>query len=311
MTSCTIIISHFESLPFLKACIRQIKRYAHPDVHQRIVVIDQSSEITYMEVDRLYMDDKDVVVYNTKPGWSGYGIDVILHDGRINTEYICQIHVDAFPIHKNWLYLPIKLIQDENLSFVGQLQFISKPSDSIYPPEPFFAMAQCFNVGRTEIYKEMSEQAGFARFHNREGMSYKNNDWAEWAKTTTNRGWSDDDVTAFHWEDKYRTHNKLSLAITGYIEPPYARIIEDVVFHFGSCREALGIVDRMPVKYWEYAERIKSDYSDELIEEMVEKAKANRIDAGGILGRNLWNGTLKQSSPTSEELNQKINKLKQ
>lgn len=312
MSSCTIIISHYESLPFLRACVRQIQKFKHPDVDQYIFIADQSNDATHSIVMAEFGRKMGISVIRMSPLYSGYGIDYIMRNVEILTEYVCQIHVDAFPIHKNWLYMPIKLIEEFGLSFVGQLQFISKLSDTIYPPNKFFAMAQCFNVAKTSTYRLMSFEAGFTRFHNRDksGMIYNNNDWAYWAQEDYPARGSDDDVVAFHWQDKYRLENKLGLAITGFIEPNYGRIIEDVVFHFGSCREALGVLDSMPKLYVEYLKRINEDYSDELIDEMVALAKKNSPDRTEILSRNFWDGIKKESTPPSEEINKRIEELK-
>lgn len=324
MRTCAIIISHFESLPFLHTCIRQIRKYKHPDIEQLILIADQSSKETCDQIETAYGMEKDIEIIPMKPLYSGYGIDYIMQFGsnlksrfstNKNPDFICQLHVDAFPIHKNWLYLPITLIEYKKLYFVGQLQFISKPTDTIYPPgNPFFAMAQCFNVARYETYKEMSLQAGFTRFHQRPNIEvpvlFKNNDWAQWAAEDYDARGSDDDVVAFHWEDKYCQHDKLGLAITGYIEPSYGRIIEDLVFHFGSCREAIGVSDRMPELYQAYTKKINEDYNDALVDEMVTLAKNNRPPELEILSRNFWDGKLKVNKPPYNELTFKLEDLK-
>lgn len=312
MTSCAIIVSHYKSLKFLEATIRQIRKHVHPEIETHTYIIDQSGEAEYNQIKEWYWCSADITIVKTDSRYSGYGIDFLLRYYKINQEYIAQIHSDSFPIHGNWLYLPIKLIEENNLSFVGQLQFISKETDTIYPPNPFFAMAQCFNVARTETYKEMSMEAGFTRYHQRAtlDMEFNNDDWAQWAKDDyINRG-SDDDIVAFHWESKYRNTDKLGLAISGFIEPSYGRIIDDLVFHFGSCREAVGVMDKMPEKYKYYTEKINVDYSDELIYEMVELAKLHRHPTMEILSRNHWDGTLKKSFPPSDELNKRIEELK-
>lgn len=312
MTSCTIIISHYESLPFLYCCLRQINKYRNENIKHTILIIDQSSA-THFILDPSWFDPKDeVTIFRTAPLYSGFGIDKAIRDLSINTEYICQIHVDVIPISKSWLTLPIKLIEENNFSFVGQLQFISKITDTIYPPNPFFSMAQCFNVAKTETYKEMSFEAGFTRFHNRpqSGFIFNNNDWQQWASHDYNARGSDDDVVAFHWEDTYRQHDKLGLAITGFIQPSFGRIIEDIVFHFGSCRESIG-VDTMPELYKDYTRRINENYSDELIEEMVALAKRNKPPEVQILTRNFWSGNIKESFSTPNKLNDRIEQLKQ
>lgn len=315
MTTCAILISHYESLNFLTACIDYIRKCVNPEIDQHIYIIDQSSEETLSKVKDWYSNAADITIVPTKPHYSGYGIDFLLRNYDLTEDYICQIHVDAFPISDKWLTMPIRLIEDLNLHFVGQLQFISKSTDVIYPPDaPFFAMAQCYNVAKRETYIEMSMNAGFTRMHERDkdkNMEFANNDFLRWAKRDYKRRGSDDDVIAFYWEDKYLQHNKLGLAITGYIEPSYGRIIEDVVFHFGSCREAIGVMRQMPFDYQEYTNRIKNGYSDELVQEMVTRARGNRPPQIEILSRNYWDGTRKLSFATSAMFNNLIEKLKQ
>lgn len=315
MKSCAIIVSHYESLNFLTACIDQIRKHVNDEVKQHIYIVDQSSEETYSRVHDWYYCSADITIVHTKPNYSGYGIDFLLRNYDLDEDYICQVHVDAFPISNKWLTMPIELIETANLHFVGQLQFISKPTDKIYPPDAtIFAMAQCYNVAKRETYVEMSMNAGFTRLHERakdKNMEFANNDFLRWAKRDYRNRGSDDDVVAFYWEDKYRQHNKLGLAITGYIEPSYARIIEDVVFHFGSCREAMGVMGHMPVGYQQYTQRINQGYSSDLVEEMVERAKKNRPLHLEILSRNYWDGARKLSFPTTENFNIIIEKLKQ
>lgn len=309
MTSCTIIVSHYESFPFLRACIRQIKKYQNPEIKTKVIICDQSGT-AYKEVYEEFAKDNTIVWCN--PLYSGYGLDYIMRNVSIDTEYICQIHVDAFPINKNWLYLPIKLIEENNLSFVGQLQFVNgkKNLASIYPPTPFFTMAQCFNVAKTETYKEMSIEAGFTRFHNRpeSGLTFLNDDWDKWASDNYAAKGSDDDVVAFCWQDRYKEVDKLGLAVTGFIQPSFGRIIEDIVFHFGSARESIGV--DMGERYNSFTKRINENYSDELINEMVELAKGNKPNNSPILVRNYWNGTTKEVSPPTEGLNNRIEELK-
>ena len=311
--SCTILISHFESLNFLHTCISQIRKYEHPDIIHHIVIADQSRDLYHNGIVGRYWGDEDITVVKMAPLWSGFGIDYILRNYKIETEYVCQMHVDCVPIHKNWLYLPITLLEENFYHFVGQLHFWSRDTDTIYPPGPFFSMSPTFNVARTSTYKEMSLQAGFTRFHNRAdcGLQFLNDDWHKWAWEDYQARGSDDDTVAFHWEDKYRQDDKLGLAITGFVQPKFGRIIEDIVFHFGSCREALGVMDTMPELYKHYTKKINEGYyNDELIGEMVSLAKANQPPQMEILRRNHWDGKLKISMPPPDELNKRIEELK-
>lgn len=318
MTSCTIIISHYRSFQFLRACLRQINRHQHQEIKLNIIVADQSGSEYYSDDIEKFRTDiselgnsSEVIFYNMIPLYSGFGIDWLMRYADIKTDYICQLHADAFPINKNWLYLPVKLIEENNFSFVGQHQFVCDGTQSIYPPDPFFAMSQCFNVARTETYRDMSMEAGFTRFHEREktDLRFNNNDWAQWASHDYPSRGSDDDVVAFHWEDKYRQHDKLGLAITGMMNTSeqggsFGRVIEDVVFHFGSANESRGVFDLMPNSYQHYYNRIQNGFTNELLEEMLIQVKPNNFN------RVLWKGDLKEAYSASEDLNYKIEELK-
>lgn len=315
--SVTIIISHYESLPFLRTCLRQIEKYRNPAIEQKVLVLDQSHSVIYHELIALLREYKDIdYTVCMKELYSGYGIDYAMRHHNIQTDYICQLHADAFPISDKWLSLPIQLMEENNLAFSGVLQFICNKPQSIYPPtKGVFGMAQCFNIGRTDVYKEMSLEGGFTRFHNRpqSGLTWNNNDWAEWAKEDYANSGSDDDVPAFFWEDNHREHDKMSFGFTGKmgkegIEPNYGTIIEDLVFHFGYHREGLGVMPQMGAKYAEWTRRINENYCDELIAEMLSEAHRQPLKA--YENRMMWNGTLKQATKSTHSINQRIEQLK-
>lgn len=316
--SCTIIISHFNSLPFLRTCVRQIRRYINPKVEQHIIISDQSDDVVHGQVTSEFGNSSDITIVRTKGLYSGYGIDYIMRYVDIKTEYICQLHTDAFPINKNWLLMSISLMQENNFKFVGVLQFISQPTDTIYYyKNSFFSMAQSFHIGCTDVYREMASEGGFTRFHNRPNadvpMTWNNKDWDEWAKEDYGARGSDDDVLAFCWEDNHREHDKMGFGLTGKIgvqgeESGYGSIIEDIVFHFGFCRESIGVMPQMGEKYRRWTERINNGFTDELIDEMLISAMSQPLDSSKI--RSVWDGKLKKSSPSSEELNNRIQQLK-
>ena len=319
MTTCTIILSHYESFPFLLACVRQIRKYKHPNIDQRIIICEQSSDSTYGGVVREFGGDSDITVVKTASLYSGYGVDYAIRFCGITSDYIAQLHVDAFPIHKNWLYLPIKLIEEDKFAFVGQLHCIGKPTDTIYPPNsPFFSMSPTYNVARASTYREMAMIPGFTRFHNRpraeNGMEWANSDWSNWAKEDYNARGSDDDIPAFLWEDTYREHNKLGLATTGIMgvgdDPGFGRIIEDLVFHFGFGSESVGVMEHMGKNYFNWTQKINENYSDDLIEEMMSISRKNVPYKNINESRSFWNGKLKDHCLPSDELSKKIEELK-
>lgn len=313
--SCTIIISHYESLPFLRTCLRHIEKHRHPDIKHNVVIVDQSCSHTFSNIIEI-IGGSDTIAYNLDPLYSGYGLDWLFRTADIYSDYICQLHADAFPISNQWLKAPITLMEENSFMFSGVLQFISDGTQPIYPPnKPFFSMAQSFNIGRTDVYKEMSLEAGFTRFHNRpqSGLTFNNNDWSEWAKVDYEKRGSDDDVVAFCWEDSHREHNKIGLAVTSKMgihgeESGYGSIIEDLVFHFGFCRESVGVMPQMGEKYREWTKRINEDYSDELIEEML--AVSRKQPLVPERSRRIWDGKLKKAYSAHPQIISRLNQLK-
>lgn len=322
MKSCTIIVSHFESLAFLRACVRQLRKYAHPKVKQHIVIADQSGDAVHQIVMDEFGSAEDITVISMKALYSGYGIDYVMRYGNITTDYVCQLHVDAFPIHRNWLWLCINMIEDYNYSFVGQLHFETQPGQEYYYllNKMFFSMSPTFNVAKTSTYFEMATEAGFTRFNERKkidvSMPYNNDEWGQWVNGAPDVRGSDDDVVAFAWESNHRDTDKLALPVTAILGVPgeesgYGRIIDDIVFHFGFCRESIGVMPQMGEKYREWTRRINEGFSDELIEEMFTAVREGKHNTFPPFSKTVvWDGVQKKSSPVSEQINKRIEELK-
>lgn len=319
MTSCTIIIYHFEGIEFLKACVRKVRQYRHNDITQHIIITEQSSDDCYNNVVTLFGNDSDITIVRMKSLWSGYAIDYVMRFVDIKTEYVCCIEPDVFPIHKNWLYVCIKLLEENNFKFVGGLLSETSGTESerktYYYKNNFYWISQYLRVGRTIDYKELAMEGGFTRFHNRpeaeRGMTWSNNDWSEWAKDDyINRG-SDDAVIAHVWEDNYKENDKFSFAVTYIMGVPpesgYGRIVDGLVFHFGFHRTSVGVENKMGEKYVNWKSRINNGCDDNLIDEMLVDAMGKQKTSDS---RSVWNGKLKKSFPPSEELNKRIEELK-
>ena len=131
--SCTIIIYHYESIEFLKACVRKVREYSHKEIYQHIIITEQSTEDCYNKVVLEFGKSEDITIVRMKPLWAGYAIDYVMRFCNIKTDYVCGIEPDVFPIHKNWLYVCIKLLEEYNFKFVGGLLTESNPAtDSNY-----------------------------------------------------------------------------------------------------------------------------------------------------------------------------------
>ena len=283
-----------------------------------VLIMDQSSQEAFDRIRGLCIHRPMSMQWNRIDSlYSGYGIDYAIRNRPIQTDYICQLHADAFPISDQWLRAAIVLMEENKLAFSGVLQFICDSPSPIYPykGKSVFGMAQCFNIGRTDVYKEMSMQGGFTRFHNRltTGMTWESTEWNDWSKEDYDHRGSDDDVPAFFWEDNNREHDKLGFGFTGKMgidgkESNYGTIIEDLVFHFGFHRESRGVMGQMGENYRNWTRRIHEGYTDELIQEMLSVARTQPTDPAN--NRLFWDGTKKIATRTSHTINQRIEQLK-
>lgn len=321
--SCAIIIFNYNSSGFLRLCIRQIRKYEHPQISTHIIIADQSTdEDERRKVESYFGADGDVTIVPMPALRSGFAVDLIMREFNLEADYVCTLDVDCFPIHKNWLYVPIRLIQEADFKFVGGLFFESQKEETshFYNKNNFFCLAQYFRVGRTEDYRQLAEQGGFTILHARPqtGFSYGNNDWLNWANSGDYhaRG-SDDCVIAHCWEDNFTNNNKLALAITHMvgnqnIESGYGRILDDLVFHLSFCHWSDGIEDRVGRNY-NYWKLRMANADKKVIDDIVEAARlnpANPNHTSQTQARIVWNGRIKKSFPSSTELNKLIEDLK-
>src|SRR3990167_5958486 len=116
MKDITIVIFNYNSNAFLRRTLKQIKKHSHPQIDQRIIVADQSD---IEGCDDVLAEFPGVESVNIKQIYSGYSIDYLMRYAAIETKYICTLDVDCCPINDNWLYAPLTLMDDENISGVG------------------------------------------------------------------------------------------------------------------------------------------------------------------------------------------------
>lgn len=320
-TGCTIIVFNFNSIGFLRLCIKQIRKNENKAVPTHIIIADQSTDQAEKnQVVYEFGNSTDITIVPMAALRSGYAVDYVFRNVEIDTEFTCTLDCDAFPIHPNWLYLPITLMKERNFAFVGGLFFESRPEETAYyHKNNFYCMSQCYRVGRTADYKEMAMYGGFTVFHARKDIDfvYGNDDWAKWAaEDYANRG-SDDGVVAHCWEDNHREHDKLSLATTHImgekgVDSGYGGIIDDMVFHFGFSHWSNTIEDKVGKMYGYWKKRIQGG-DENVLEEMIEVAMKNPSDPFHIQGthvRGVWDGKTKTSFPSSQELDKYIEYLK-
>lgn len=225
--TCTILIPTINTPHLVYGAVSQIDKYTD-NVDWEILIADQSDEVTHNEIVKKYENHPRVKVIKLTKIDAGYPIDVA---ARTSTkEYLCSLDTDAFPIHPNWLYLPIQLIKEFNLSFVGQDTGLGVHPVYAFDGQ-FCHINNYFRVSKTSVAKFLSESAGFCRFQHRErtGLSF------------TDIGWkidhADNGVLAQWWSDKQNLGNKVGLALNKIIGMTtefgvYGMCIDDLVFHF-------------------------------------------------------------------------------
>jgi len=232
MYSCSICIPHVNALPFLISNIESIKKYKHPEIDYEIIIVDQSSDEIYNNIIKKYKDNKIIKIIKCEKIDCGYAIDTGIK--YATKEYFCNLDCDAIPIHKNWLYVPIKLIDKYNFYFVGvdtNLDWAYKEKVS----EKFNVLNNYFRVCKTKNIKFLSEKIGFINPKNRKKINRPSLE--ELGIKWTGPEWADSSVVANWYVDANKLGDKIALSINKYLghtitDGMYGFIIDDLVFHF-------------------------------------------------------------------------------
>lgn len=225
--SCTILIPHINTPHLVYGSISQIEKFTD-NVDWEVIVADQSSPNIHNEMVEKYKDNVRVKILSLPKIDAGYPIDVAARAS--SKEFFCSLDADAFPIHKNWLYLPIQLIKEFNLSFVGQDTGLGIYSEYAKDGE-FCHLNNYFRVSRTSLARHISENAGFCRFQHRAQTGLKFSD-VGWKPSHSDNG-----VVAQWWSDKMKFGDKAGLALNKILGMTtefgvYGMCIDDLVFHF-------------------------------------------------------------------------------
>lgn len=225
--SCTILIPHVNTPHLVHGAIAQIEKLTD-NVDWDVMLADQSDPAIHEALVARYKDHPRVQVLRLTKIDAGYPIDVA---SRASTkDFFCSLDADAFPIHKNWLYLPIQLIKEFDLSFVGQDTGLGGHPAYTFDGQ-FCHLNNYFRVSRTSTTRHCSENAGFCRVQNRPrtGLPYADVGWK--------LDHSDNGVLAQWWSDKKHMGGKVGLALNKILGMTtefgvYGMCIDDLVFHF-------------------------------------------------------------------------------
>jgi hypothetical protein len=280
MYGCSILIGHTNTLYYLKFCIEQIRKYRHPEIPQEIILVDQSPELIFKEVQDLYGNDADIQLLRLAKVDLGFAIDTGVKAAQF--DFFCTLDCDAFPIHRNWLYLPIQLIQKYNFSFIGNNTGLEL---SYKEKGHFFHLNNYYRVSRTDLARKLSETVGFIRPGERNLVNFKPKD------DTWGNDYADVGVVAQWYTDQNKLGDKLSLEISSHLgmtnkQGIYGMVIDDLVFHmvFGpkeDVDDSLGSAF-LDLREWVKQEGLSEPLIRDFIEHSTKRKTTRRINGQDI-----------------------------
>lgn len=210
--------------------LKKIDEFRHPLIEQEIIICDQLSKKHSLNFDSNIgtlpiQVQKEIKIMPIPRIDAGYPINV----GAMNAtgQFFCTLDADAFPIHRNWLYLPIKLIEKYGLSFVGKSTGLNKA----YTHEGnFFHINNYFRVSFTNTARRCAQEVGFMRYEHRKAARFRPKVNSNW-KTDCDNG-----VVAQWYSDMAHMGDKVSLALTRCVGITnemglFGMIIDDLIFH--------------------------------------------------------------------------------
>jgi hypothetical protein len=267
MYGCSILIPHVNTMHYLNFCVEQIRKYRHPEIPQEIIIADQSPEAVFKKIQNLYSEDDAIQILRIPQVDAGYPIDMGLKYAQF--DFFCTLDCDAFPIHRNWLYLPVRMIEKYNFSFVGNNSGLEL---SYKEKGQFFHINNFYRISRTALAQELSETVGFMRPGSRHRVGFEPKDHS-WGQTAADNG-----VVAQWYTDQKKLGDKLSLELTSYVGKTnqmgvYGLVIDDLVFHmvFGWGEEWIkDMTETLGTAYLQLRDRmINEGFSEPLIRELI------------------------------------------
>jgi hypothetical protein len=310
-TLVTICIPVCYELEFLKGSIRQIMKHRHEEIDYEIIICDQTNDEMSQKINDLYKDNPEIKIVKIPRVDAGYPIDIAVR--MASGEYFCTLDADAFPISNLWLYLPVKLIEKFNFSFIGKESGLHHS----YTQQlgEYLHLNNYYRISRTDVAKKISEEIGFIRPQNksRVNLTYEKNVHIS----------CDNGVLAQWYSDTEKMGPKLCLMMDKIIgKTPelgvYGMVIDDLVFHmvFGQTNEECGI-NNLGNGYASLNREINENgLTDEMIEKLLSLAKTENIlnlygeENLRINGRQYYNNDAHYFLDEENEITKFMNKIK-
>jgi len=302
MTTATVCVPHCDTPWFLKACLESIAAHQHHDLDIDVIVACQTQDhAMHKQVYGIIAASPlKVKLLHCRLLGCGHGIDEAL---RFATgEYFCTLDCDAWPIHKNWLWVPVRLIADGHAQWVGSDTGLAL---SYKEKGHFVHLNNYYRVSRTDVARTVSRNVGFIRWDSRWEVDFHAKDyyWESLGGTVK----CDNGVVAMHHT---RDHKKISLPILRCLgRAPsgiYGMVIEDLVFHLVFARNRLQNED--PAKAY------GKDYLE--LYDAMQKHGVSRDDITLLVktaNDGIWVGDFRKldGNSVSDDLNKRIEETKQ
>ncbi len=269
MNTVAILVSHFESWPLLKGCIEAIKRTRNAGISQRVYIVDDDSRDGSRErAESTWCGDPEVSILRFRRRNKGVPDAGQLLDRAlsvINESHVALIHVDTFPISRDWLSYPIYLLRRHACSVVGcetgqstcYLDKVagrwenasahgSQPHYGLLSNEYFTCINHLYWVSSTETATTVSKAVGFKRHSTLSNKVISRLLPHRWTNLLRRRGVlpfpnADNDVRANYFIDANRLGPKFALPITGFVgRTPtlgvFGQNVLGLVLHFSLSR---------------------------------------------------------------------------
>ncbi|MFL5812869.1 MAG: glycosyltransferase [Bdellovibrionia bacterium] len=279
--STAILIPHWESYSFLKPCLEAIEQNASPEIQHHVYVLDDSSrDGSFEKGQKDFAHRTDIKWVSIQRENKTYDADVglLLDRGleHVTEQYVAMIDADLFPLTKDWLSFPIRMIDEHDCSMAGLDTGLSTaylpqmrdqkvwqprsgyiPAGGLYDNDWFCVINNLYRLMPTALAKVVSEQIGFTRATPKPtlfekvrrrvvGRLRRHMD----IDAYTNRRapylpkGADNGVAANHFIDINKLGPKFNIPLTSYIgltpkDGAFGQNISGLAFHFALSTRAL------------------------------------------------------------------------
>ena len=272
-----IIIPHWESYSFAKACLEEVLKQKHPQIKQTTYLMDDNSEDgSYEKLKKDFKKESSIKFFKIKRKDHSSVPDVgyVLDEGlkHIDEQFVVMIDADTIPLTEDWIRFPIWLIENNNISSVGldtglsssyihmdKVQAWWQPDNGYsikggkYDNNWFTCINNLYRVMRTATTKVVSENIGFTRGKKSRSNHILNILQQKLKIDKSNErnpylpAGCDNGVAANHFIDINRMGAKFNIPLTSYIgltkkDGAFGQNISGLLFHFALSTRALSSI---------------------------------------------------------------------